>query len=217
MTNDPHPFGRWHPWSPQQVAHLFSTLTVPWWIAGGWAIDLFVGKQTRAHEDIDVQILRRDQQAIRALFPGWDIQGAHPDEPAEWPFREWKPGEILSPSVHDIWCRPSKTDPWVLQLMVGESSGEQWLFRRDPRIQRPLATIGRQTQEGIPYLAPEIQVLYKAKGRRPKDEADFFIALPHLDAEARRWLAQSLTLVHPGHAWLSLLTDPSSEKRAFPS
>ena len=62
MANDTNQFGLWQPWQPKEVARFFSTLTVPWWIAGGWALDLFLGEQTRDHEDIDVQILRRDQQ-----------------------------------------------------------------------------------------------------------------------------------------------------------
>jgi hypothetical protein len=57
----------------------------------------------------------------------------------------------------------------------------------------------------IPYLAPEIQLLYKAKGRRPKDEADFMHTLPALDRERRQWLRNALTMAHPRHPWLDLL------------
>jgi Aminoglycoside-2''-adenylyltransferase len=207
MANETNQFGLWQPWQPEEVARFFSTLTVPWWIAGGWALDLFLGVQTRDHEDIDVQILRRDQQEVRTVFREWDVQGAHPGElPSEWPFREWEPGGLLSPSVHDVWCRPNKTDPWAIQLMVVDATDDQWLFRRDARIHRPLATVGRRTNDGIPYLAPEIQLLYKAKAPRPKDEADLARTLPSLDGESRQWLAQSLALVHPGHSWLTELT-----------
>jgi Aminoglycoside-2''-adenylyltransferase len=73
MGDEAGSLGPWQPWSPQEVAQFFAPLTVPWWIAGGWAIDLFLGRQTREHEDIDVQILRRDQQVIRALFGAWDL------------------------------------------------------------------------------------------------------------------------------------------------
>jgi len=69
-----------------------------------------------------------------------------------------------------------------------------------------LSTLGSVTQDGIPYLAPEIQLFYKAKGLRPKDEEDFVRTLPALDGKRREWLAQSLALVHPGHAWLKKLT-----------
>jgi hypothetical protein len=86
--------------------------------------------------------------------------------------------------------------------MINDTRDEQWLFRRLPTISRPLATIGDRTPEGIPYLAPEIQLLYKARGLRPKDEADFLHALPELAQEQRAWLKDALTQVHPGHPWL---------------
>jgi len=207
MTNETNQFGPWQPWQPEEAASFFSMLTVPWWIAGGWALDLFLRVQTREHEDIDVQILRHHQQEVRTLFRAWDMQGAHPGElsPA-WPFHEWEVGSLLSPSVHDVWCRPSKTEPWALQLMVVDTFDDQWIFRRDTRIRRPLATVGHRTHDGIPYLAPEIQLLYKAKALRPKDEADFARTLPVLTKESRQWLAQSLALVHPAHSWLTDLT-----------
>lgn len=208
MANDAHPFGIWQPWSPSEVASFFSTLNVSWWIAGGWSIDLFLGTQTREHDDIDIQILRRDHQAVRALFHGWDVQEAHPTTPInEWPFREWELDAPLRSGVHDVWCRPGKTDPWALQLMIADTNDEQWLCRRDPRINRPITTIGHQTKDGIPYLLPEIQLLYKAKGLRSKDEADFTKTLPYLDRESRHWLAQALAVVHPGHPWLTQLED----------
>jgi len=70
MANETNQFGLWQPWQPEEVAKFFSTLTVPWWIAGGWALDLFLGVQTREHEDIDILFLRRDQHEIRAQLQG---------------------------------------------------------------------------------------------------------------------------------------------------
>ena len=49
MANETNQFGLWQPWQPEEVARFFSTLTVPWWIAGGWALDLFLGAQTGYH------------------------------------------------------------------------------------------------------------------------------------------------------------------------
>jgi len=203
MADDVHPLGSWRPWTPSQVATLFASLSAPWWIAGGWAIDLFLGRQTREHEDIDVLFLRRDQAAVRALFAGWDVQAALPPPRDEtWPFRFWGQGETLDPAIHDIWCRPTPDEPWAIQLMVADTRDEQWLFRRMPSIVRPLATIGCATVDGIPYLAPEIQLLHKAKGLRPKDEADFACALPALTVERRQWLRAALRVEHSQHPWL---------------
>ena len=33
----------------------------PWFIAGGWAIDLFLGRKTREHADVDFALSRLDQ------------------------------------------------------------------------------------------------------------------------------------------------------------
>jgi hypothetical protein len=208
MASETHPLGKWQPWGPHDVAAFFASLHVPWWIAGGWAIDLFLGRQTREHEDIDVQVLRRDQDAVRALFDTWDMQAALPPPRDEvWPFRPWYRGQVLDPAIHDIWCRPASTRPWALQLMIADTRDDRWLYRRVPAITRSLADVGSTTTEGIPYLAPEVQLLYKAKGLRPKDEADFARSLPALNQERRQWLRDALAETHPGHPWLHQLTD----------
>jgi hypothetical protein len=206
MAGDAHSLGVWQPWSPQDVARFFAPLTVPWWIAGGWAIDLFLGRQTREHEDIDVQILRHDQLAVRALFGVWDMQAALPPPRDEgWPFQSWRLDEALDADIHDVWCRMAPTQPWALQLMLADTRDDVWRFRRAPTITRPIASIGCGAADEIPYLAPEIQLLYKAKGLRPKDEADFAQALPALEQERRQWLSHALAVTHPGHPWLNRL------------
>jgi hypothetical protein len=91
--------------------------------------------------------------------------------------------------------------------MIADTRDDWWLFRRAPAIVRSVGTIGGTTPNGIPYLAPEIQLLYKAKGQRPKDDADFTQTLPSLSQERRQWLSQALITVHPNHPWLHHLTD----------
>jgi len=208
MIDAQHPLGRWQPWNPYEVAAFFANLPVPWWIAGGWAIDLFLGRQTREHEDIDVLLLRRDNLAVRALLGLWDVQAALPPPRDEtWPFRPWRRNEALDETIHDVWCRPDAMQPWAIQLMIADTRDGLWLFRRMPTISRSVATIGETTPEGVPYLAPEIQLLYKARGLRPKDEADFWQTLPALSRDRRVWLRETLLQAHPHHPWLDPLTD----------
>jgi hypothetical protein len=153
-----------------------------------------------------VQILRRDQQAVRALFGAWDMQAALPPPRDEtWPFQSWRLGEELDAAIHDVWCRPTPMQPWALQLMIADTQADSWQFRRTPAIKRPVAALGCVTADGIPYLAPEIQLLYKAKGLRPKDEADFTQTLPALGQERREWLRNALAKAHPAHPWLNRL------------
>ena len=43
------------------------------WFFGGWAVDLWVGRMTRPHDDIDVLVWRRDEPRIHEalLAAGW--------------------------------------------------------------------------------------------------------------------------------------------------
>jgi len=59
------------------------------------------------------------------------------------------------------------------------------------------------SSDGIPYLTPEIQLFYKARGLRPKDETDFAAVLPVLTEAQRHWLADALARVYGEHPWLS--------------
>jgi len=77
--------------------------------------------------------------------------------------------------------------------MLADSAGDEWLFRRDPRMRRPLAITGCWSDAGLPYLASEIQLLYKATASpRAKDEADVAQAPPHLAPERRQLILCSV-------------------------
>lgn len=58
-----------------EVASLLRNFKRPWFIAGGWAIDLFFGRVTRNHDDVDVAIFRGDQRELQAYLSGWDPRG----------------------------------------------------------------------------------------------------------------------------------------------
>ncbi len=193
--------GPWQPLSPEQAGTLFHSLRAPWWIAGGWALDLFAGRLTRDHADLDVEVLRRDQIEVRRCLAGWDLHTA-----ANGVLQPWPPSEPLGDEIQSIWCRPTPSAPWALQIMFAETRGGDWVYRRLSTITRPLGEVGLRTPDGLPYLAPEIQLLYKAKSPRPKDDADFSMVLPLLSQAQWRWLARTLTEAHPGLPWLSRLS-----------
>ncbi|MFF1839892.1 nucleotidyltransferase domain-containing protein [Streptomyces sp. NPDC058231] len=192
------PWGPWEPAPLAEVARRFAPLRTPWWIAGGHAIELAVGHSFRGHADIDVLLLRRDQLTAQRTLAGWEWWAADPPGT----LRPWLRHEILPPEVHDIWCRPGPDEPWRIQFMLDEADGDEWVFRRDSRIRLPLDRLGRVSGDGIPYLEPHVQLLYKAKSRRPKDEVDFTTTLPVLDADRRAWLTETITLAHGAdHPW----------------
>ncbi|MGW2672423.1 nucleotidyltransferase domain-containing protein [Streptomyces sp. NPDC001272] len=210
----------WAPAPLSEVVGLFSPLTTPWWMAGGHAIELAVGRPLRPHADIDVLVLRAHQHAVQRALPGWEWWVADP--PGR--LRPWQPGEYLRLGVHDVWCRPGPDGPWRIQVMLDESHEDLWVSRRCALVHRPLAELGTVTADGVPYLAPEVQLFYKAREPRPKDEEDFAAVLPLLRPAQRAWLVKAIReaygppprsprdggrerVVHgPPHPWTARLT-----------
>src|SRR5690606_15341719 len=70
---------------------------------------------------------------------------------------------------NSLGARPVGPTHWRLELLLDECEGTDWLFRREPSVRRPLATITWRDAAGISVLQPEIQLLYKAKNARPCD------------------------------------------------
>jgi hypothetical protein len=64
MSRTDTPWGPSEPAKPAEVAQIFSRSQARWWIAGGYAIELAVGRPVREHTDIDVLLLRPDQLAV---------------------------------------------------------------------------------------------------------------------------------------------------------
>jgi hypothetical protein len=190
------PLGPWEAAPLDAVVALFQKLAAPWWVSGGYAIELAVGRAYREHGDVDINVLRRDQMVVRALLADWDVHAADP--PGE--LRPWPLDEPLPAHVHDIWVREHPGGPWRFQLMLDEADGDEWVYRRDARIRRPLASVGISAQ-GFLRLTPEIQLLFKAKSTRPKDELDFEQVLPHLTRELGAWLYEALATEHGRHPW----------------
>lgn len=190
----------WRPADPQTAAAWFSPLRAPWWIAGGWAIDLYLGQQTRLHGDLDVGILRRDLGIVRAQLADWEMFEAKDD--VLTPLRA---GDDPRANVHSLWCRPAGTAFWVMELMLDDEADGLWVYRRLPTVRRARSEVISRNAAGLPYLAPEVQLLYKAKWLRPKDQADFDAVVPRLSEQARAWLRSTLAVAEPSHSWNMLL------------
>lgn len=193
---------QWQPLSVREAVDLFRDYDRPYWMAGGWAIDLFLDRQTRAHHDTDVLVLRDDQLVVQEYLADWDLWQTTPERA----ILPWAKGKFLTREslVDEVLGRRTPESPWSLEIMFMDTAGEEWVWKRNPAVRGPLATMGRRTDSGIPYLAPEIQLFFKAQREpRDKDEQDFTRVLPLLATPARAWLTEALTLRYPdGHHWL---------------
>ncbi|WP_052351849.1 nucleotidyltransferase domain-containing protein [Deinococcus pimensis] len=198
-------------WTPvTDLARDLADLPAPWVVTSGWAVDLHAGEVQRAHRDLDVSVSRADQSALLGHLHG---RGWRLDVVDEGRYRPWTPGETLEAPIMQVHARQGRR---FVDVLLGEGAlggvpGEPWRFRRDPTVTRDAALARRVGPLGVPYLAPELVLLFKSSfhgaAPRGKDAQDFERTLPLLDDEARAWLAQVLARRHPGHPWITRLQE----------
>jgi len=179
-----------------------SGLEANWMVSSGWALDLFLGKPTRYHDDLDVTLFYEDAAALQGhlLARGWQFHYM-----VDGVYKPWQMGEALEPPQHQVHAR--RGDAFIDSLFSHQEGGN-WLYRRDETITLALERVSHK-YEGIPYLVPEAVLLYKSftrnAGPRPKDQADFERVVPHLSAQAEAWLKEAIAKLHPDHPWLAQL------------
>jgi hypothetical protein len=181
--------------NPVSVAEVMSEVGVWWAVAGGWAIDLWLGEQTREHHDVEVVVRRCDQAAVHeALCGRWELRCLDPPG-SGW--RSWN-GEPIEPPTFQLQARSSTLE---FDIFTETTDQAMWHFRRDARICRPLSEATMTSGSGLPIVRPEVQLLYMAKSTMAKNQHDFDLARPRLDRDAALWLADALATTLPGHQW----------------
>lgn len=183
---------------PSAVAELFAGAPFRWWIVGGWSLD-DPAAPARPHEDTDVSVLARDLDAVREWLADWHLWEAHGG------LTPLLPGEQPRPDREQWWVRRDAWSPWVLDVLHSRTDGDDWVYKRDERVRRPLEDVVRIGPDGVPYEAPEVTLLHKAPHARDKDVADLERVWPTLDPAARTWLRESVALAHPDSEWVARL------------
>lgn len=195
------PDAQWTPLSLAEVKNIFADAPFRWGLGGGYAIEQFLGAPIRAHDDVDIVIFRDEQIAAQQYLTGWELYAADPPGT----LRKWKADEYLPFGIHDIWGYRRGAQGWQFQFMVAEVEGDEWFHRRNPQIR------GRRDElltayNGWPCVRVEVQLMYKSKNGRPKDELDFRACLPCLSSEQKGWLKTQLQILYPdGHVWIDVL------------
>ena len=188
----------WDAWTPHEAALHLAALRAPWYVAAGWALDLFLGRQTREHDDLEIGVPAHRFAEVREVLEDFELVVVGDG-------KAWPTSESTLATHRQTWVRERAGGSWRLDVFREPWDEDVWVLARDPRIRLSAANLIAQTADGIPYARPEVVLLLKANAGRPKDEADFATTLPHLEAGQRAWLREALALVHPGHRWLEAL------------
>ncbi|WP_420481619.1 nucleotidyltransferase domain-containing protein [Actinopolymorpha pittospori] len=177
-------------------------LPARWCVVGGWALDLFRGHQSREHEDLEIATPLWDFDLIRERLKAYEFfvagrEGFWPVDGAGSAFFEYQQTMVRDPA----------SGMWRIDVMRIPDDGKNWICASDRHIRRPYDEAVAHSADGIPYLRPELVLLFKGLQTRPKDQADFEATLPLLPTGARVWLAHALTETRgDGHPWLAALT-----------
>ncbi|HTP09706.1 MAG TPA: GrpB family protein [Anaerolineae bacterium] len=189
----------------EAVAREFKDFDRPWYIASGWAIDLFLDRVTRVHHDVDIFIARTDQLALQQHLSqrGWNLMMPYEGQREPWP-----PHMFLEAPRHQV---HAYRDGDFIDCLLSDLSNGLWRYRRDPKVVRQLDRAIISSARGPQFLAPELVLLFKSKntaanGRdRPQDQRDFDAVIAHLEPERRAWLRWALVATEPTHPWLEQL------------
>lgn len=195
---------RHHGFAPvEQVVRELEGYAHPWYISSGWALDLYLDRVTRVHHDVDVVVTYRQQLPLQAYLMkrDWTLL-----TPFEKKFSFWPRHMRLEHPRHQVHAH---RDGAFIDFLFSEITPSLWWYRRDAKIMRAAERMSLSTPDGIPYLAPELVLLFKSKNtsgtQRPKDLIDFEQVLPHLEEERRAWLRWALMATNPTHPWIERL------------
>lgn len=202
-----HPdHGSWDPLSVDELAHVFSRAPFRWWVAGGLALELHIGTRWRVHADADVGLVRTEAPLAHEYLGEWKLWVA-----AAGHLRPWRVEPLRAElDENNVWAHQVGEEDWAFDLAVGSGTAHHWAYRRDESVRRPWDRAILTTEEGIPYLAPDLQLLFKSKNPRPKDDQDARVVASGLTTEEHLFLDSHLS---PGHPWRALLVTPPASSR----
>lgn len=201
-------------------------MDMEWCYCGGWAIDLFVGKESRPHKDLDIVIFddQLEETITYMLEKGWAVEA-----PTRKGFVPVTGENCDAYSFDNLWCmnrayptdyikvdeqstynfyhydRAVQENMDFVEVQLNARENGDFVYRHNPAIRLELKK-AFYTQEGLPFLAPEIVLLYKSKYLSADNQNDFDLVVPKMNDEQKVWLKEALILEYGNdHPWVVLL------------
>lgn len=189
-----------------QLRDLLAEADFPWAVCGGYALELFAGKPIRPHGDLDVCLPEMARAAVISylLNRGWRIheyRGMGKVKPILAP-EDSEEGRNLMATWGDdapVQFFPCEEEGLLYHRFTPGMSALNFIDLLFSLDMQPVC----RTQAGLPILAPEVALLYKAAQPQTESaQADFAAVYPLLNDSQRAWLQAALTARYPeGHPW----------------
>ena len=173
-----------------QAHDLFKNCDFDYCICGGFALDMFAGKELRPHGDFDIVVFKENKKdAVKFLMDnGWPVYGRFggPEQPVtqylfhliedvtdnKWDDCEnmWavKPGSFAEmysvdriPGVYSYKINEPRLQGFdFIELAFDTREGSDFVLKDSPRITLPMEKAILH-KDGVPYLAPEVVLFFK--------------------------------------------------------
>ncbi len=193
-------------------------------VCGGFALDLFLGYETRTHGDIDILAFWEDREKIitymqsKGYFVYEMLGGGKVHRITDIRVQEKLRKNIFCCTEDCELVRLYDTEEpdvyWLdfqhtglsklnyIEFLFNEKTEEEFVYCRDERVRRKLKKAILET-DGVPYLAPELCLLFKSTDiEREGYQQDFELTIGKLSAEQRAWFENAMGLLYPeGHRW----------------
>ena len=192
---------------------------------GGQAVDLFLGYQSRTHGDIDICAFWNDRDRIISFMQSQgfqvyemlgggrahritDISNQMYEKRNIFCFKEGCPLLKLYPPDENDCCwleffHVGQTELDFIEFLFNDKTSSHFEYARDREIKRELDK-ALLMREGVPYMSPELCLLYKSTDtEREGYQQDFELAYEAMNSGQRDWLKNALIKLYPqGHKWL---------------
>lgn len=172
-----------------KVKNMMNKFGYPWFIMGDWAIELFLGKETRIHDDIEIGIYREQQmQLLRYLEKYKKFYIDNRSRIGKYEKKEWKK-EYLRLPIRELCIEYEGSE---IKILLNEKDDVDWIYGRNNKIKHERSNVIRYTDDRIPYLCPEIVLLYKTMEMRDKDKDYISNVFEKMNESEKKWLIDSI-------------------------
>ena len=190
----------WDSWRPEELTQRLHGSGITWYVTGGWALDVFMGQQSRDHVDLEFATLPSDIPKARKAL-------------AELEFVALRNGGLsflerdayVPDDIWQLWGADFKSQAWRVDMMIERGTIDRLVCKRNSTISQPRDQITYLNDQGISFLTPANVLLSKAKHTEDKDVQDFDRVLPHLRSHEKVILRRWIVSEHSVHPWLAQL------------
>jgi len=212
----------------KQLNEFVADIGIDYAICGGHAIDLFLGRKTRPHKDLDVAVFREDRDKIiqHMLDTGWEvyepcgteylhkISSIHSQKRIKsniWCVKPCNPHYIFTEHENEMFAvefdNLEQTELDYIEFLFNTRNDEDFLYSRNHDIKMKLEDAILKIDD-VTCLAPELVLLYKSTAADEAEyQLDFDNTLPSLNKMQVAVLENALRVMFPdGHKWINAIT-----------